>query len=385
MTRTPRIDLLRGIAIFLVLLLHFTLSYRLDELSIVSLVPESLKHMFLRNGNYGVTIFFVISGYLITKMTRDRWGELSQVNILAFYTQRFARIIPPLLLALGIIVVLGCMGHPSFTNTDADSNYPGSFFIQAAGSVLTFWHNVLMQQLGYFNYALNIYWSLSVEEIFYLAFPLMCLFLKRDRWILLACLALIIIGPIYRWHHSDNDLYFMYGYFACFDAIAIGVGTALLRSKIKQTGWHLIPVQCFAIILMCFTFWQGIFENQTWGFTQIAICTGLLLLFTESDSLKNRQFDGIMARSLQCLGRHSYELYLFHIILLGLMRTAFPRDTMTDSQKIITFLLYMLGSTVIAIIISRYYSEPLNNLLRGRFTHRISRQSKTNQLAEQES
>ncbi len=63
-------------------------------------------------------------------------------------------------------------------------------------SVLTFWHNVLMQRAWYFNYAMNIYWSLSVEEMFYLVFPLLCLGLKRPVLIVAVWLLAIVLGAI---------------------------------------------------------------------------------------------------------------------------------------------------------------------------------------------
>jgi peptidoglycan/LPS O-acetylase OafA/YrhL len=88
--RSARVDLLRGVAIFLVLLLNISLTYDLTG-----------------NGNYGVTIFFVISGYLITSNNLQRYQCLRQVRLRQFYAFRFSRIIPLLILALRIIVTLG--------------------------------------------------------------------------------------------------------------------------------------------------------------------------------------------------------------------------------------------------------------------------------------
>ena len=63
--RSRRIDTLRGIAILLVLLHHFSIAYPL---------PEFVRAV-VRNGNYGVTIFFVVSGFLITSNAMQRWGS----------------------------------------------------------------------------------------------------------------------------------------------------------------------------------------------------------------------------------------------------------------------------------------------------------------------
>ena len=91
--RDNLIDILRGLAIILVLLLHFHLSYPIFFSDILSL-------NFIMNGNYGVTIFFVISGYLISSNSLKRYGDLSQIDMKHFYFLRCAKILPPLILAL---------------------------------------------------------------------------------------------------------------------------------------------------------------------------------------------------------------------------------------------------------------------------------------------
>ena len=70
------------------------------------------------NGNYGVTIFFVISGFLITRNSLSRWGSLEKIDWRHFYFLRCTKILPPLLLVLSVIVLLGVLDIPSFTNKD---------------------------------------------------------------------------------------------------------------------------------------------------------------------------------------------------------------------------------------------------------------------------
>ena len=133
------------------LLLHFSLTYDLVHSPLAALLPQSWVAAAVDNGNYGVTMFFVISGLLITSNNLVRYGQLRDVDLRQFYALRFARIIPPLLLALLIIVPLGVLGVPSFSNSDGGHVLPATFFVIATLSVLTFWHNVLMQQIGWFN------------------------------------------------------------------------------------------------------------------------------------------------------------------------------------------------------------------------------------------
>src|SRR5690349_10403329 len=180
-TRDAHIDFLRGVGILLVLLLHYALAYGIANCPLLPLVGENALRAVFYNGNYGVTMFFVVSGYLITSMSLKRWGEPARIDLRAFYTFRFARIVPCIVLALVIIVALGLLDVDYFRNSQRGEPMPDSFFWVAALSVLTFWHNVLMQSAGWFNYCLNIYWSLSVEEVFYLALPVAFLLLRR-RW-----------------------------------------------------------------------------------------------------------------------------------------------------------------------------------------------------------
>jgi peptidoglycan/LPS O-acetylase OafA/YrhL len=95
--RDDLIDVLRGVAILLVLLLHFHIAYRFDN---------RLVGKIAWNGNYGVTIFFVISGFLITANAIRRYGRPPAMALRDFYARRFARIAPPLVLMLTVVVLL---------------------------------------------------------------------------------------------------------------------------------------------------------------------------------------------------------------------------------------------------------------------------------------
>lgn len=363
-TRNSRIDFLRGTAIFMVLAHHFSLTYPLVESPLTRIFPPVWVERLVENGNYGVTMFFVISGFLITSNNLLRYGELRGVNLRQFYAFRFSRIIPPLVLALAVIVVLGLCGIPSFTNGDGGHTLPASFFVIAVLSVLTFWHNVLMQAVGYFNYCLNIYWSLSVEEMFYLTFPLACLLLKRMTLIVALCAAAIVVGPLYRAMHRDDELFFMYGYAACFDAIAFGCLTALCFRQMNIGRLARVVIRCVAGLGLTAAYFAGIDGHEVFGFSAIAFCTaGLLVNAADSAGPKTRASPRRMA---DWLGRHSYELYLFHIIVLAVMRDFVPKGTLSYAFKLPYFALYLLLSVLVAAAVSRCYAEPINTGLRRR-------------------
>lgn len=361
-TRNKRIDFLRGVAIIVVLLHHFSLTYRLADSPLSLIMPARWVQQAAANGNYGVTIFFVISGFLITSNNLRRYASLRSVSLRQFYAFRFSRIIPPLLLALAVIVVLGVFNVPSFANDDGGHRWPASFFVIAVLSVLTFWHNVLMEMVGYFNYCLNIYWSLSVEEVFYLTFPLACVVLRRNRYIVGLCILAIVAGPIYRSVHRDDELYFMYGYAACFDAVAFGCLTALCY---RQVDFGRIPsrlIRGIAGVCLAAGYFAGIDGHEVFGFSWIAFCSALLLV--NADEAQDGKPRPPPTRTVCWFGKHSYELYLFHIIVLAGMRDLVPKGTLPYAYKLPYFVLYLLLSALTAGAVSRYLAEPMNAGLR---------------------
>ncbi|MDK2125835.1 acyltransferase family protein [Parachitinimonas caeni] len=369
--RNAKIDFLRGVAILLVLILHYALAYGFRKSPLGDLIPTPWLKTLVFNGNYGVTIFFVISGFLITVHSINRWGELKNINLRSFYIYRMARILPSLLLAVSIIVAAGCFDLPYFNNTDDGKNFPASYFIVAAGSVLSFWHNALMASVGYFNYCLNVYWSLSVEEMFYLAFPLACLLLRKTSLIIALCMTAMIIGPIYRSQHTENEIYYMYGYLACFDAIAIGCLTAILASRLKVNGPANQALTLISGLALIAVYLQGIGGNEVFGFTLIALSTaGLLFAFSSQGN--HGWMTGRLTAWVRSLGKYSYEIYLFHIIILAALRNVVTAEQVGYYFKLPLFIAFVALSAWIAILVSRYFSEPINRSLREYFVDRKS-------------
>lgn len=364
--RNPHVDALRGVAILCVLILHFTLAYGLKNSPLGTILPPWLLRAAYQ-GNFGVTMFFTISGYLITGMSLRRWGALARIDMRAFYLYRFARILPALLLALAIIVTLGCLDVPFFSNSDGDVPQSAGYFVVAVASVLTFWHNVLMQSAGYFNYCLNVYWSLSVEEAFYLLMPVSCLLLRRQWLIVLLCLAAIIAGPVYRSLHTDNEIFFMYGYPACFDAIAIGCLTALLahRGAVRLNAGQARGIRIVACCALAALYLRGIAGHEVFGFTLVALASAVFLLGSTPRAAHPQAAP--RRTPLHWFGAHSYEIYLFHIIVLGAMRNLVRGKELSYAAHLPWLMLFLASTALIAAAVARYLSDPANAAIRCRF------------------
>ncbi|MFO1338147.1 MAG: acyltransferase [Burkholderiaceae bacterium] len=369
--RDAPIDSLRGAAISLVLLLHFALAFGVSDSAIGDLFGRPFTGALVRSGNYGVTIFFVVSGYLITSGLLARHGTLQRLDLKRFYVARSGRILPPLALALGVIVPLGLAGLPFFDNSDGGASRPASFWWPAVGSVLTFWHNQLMQSEGYFNYCLNVYWSLSVEEVFYLVFPLLCLALRREGLVAGACLLLVAVGPWFRAAHADNEVAYLYAYPACFDAIALGCLCALAcRRGVLPAAWARVLAP-LALVAMVGVYFVGFAAHPVVGFSAMALATALFIAATRAPAAA---FGAGLCRALRSatgplrwLGRHSYELYLFHVIVLAAMRQFLSRESLHHDQRAPLLLAFVLTSAGVAWLVSQRFAEPINHRWRQRW------------------
>lgn len=358
--RNARIDLLRGISILLVLLHHFNIAYSLRDTALARVPGWDTIHAIVRNGNYGVTMFFAISGYLITSNAHRRWGSLGALDVRAFYVSRIARIVPCLLLLLALVNGLAAAGVPIFAN-HAPQGVAVSYWLVNLAS-LTFWMNVLIGAYGWVNYALGVLWSLSVEEVFYLSFPLLCIALRRDTRLLAFWLLIAAIGPVYRCTHPGDEGGFLYAYFACFDGIAIGCCTALLAERAQWRKLAATPVQWLVATLMTALYlaWP-IAESHVLGVSAMALGTAVLLIGAHAERATAR---GRLLAPLRWSGRLSYELYLFHLIVLGTLHTFWPPSATHGNGKLVLLVAYLALSAGVSAVIARGYATPLDRFIK---------------------
>ncbi len=361
--RNQRIDFLRGLAILVVLILHFHIIYHLDQSALNKILSVDFIKAIAGNGNYGVTMFFVISGFLITTTSLERYGQVGKLDILNFYIFRFARIMPCLLLALTFIIFF------HFTQISIFQNKPNTTtFLISIFSVLTFWHNVLIEKAGFCNYCLNIYWSLSVEEIFYIAFPIICLICKRAVYIVLFLIVLIIIGPIYRSFYTDNEIISLYSYLSCFDAIAIGCCGAIIINEFQFKDRIKKIMQYGGGLLIAFAYLENdIMSNIVIGVSLVAFGTAIFLIGAQNITISRNPSGNLLGRVICWFGKNSYELYLFHIIVLALMKSIYSSQMLGTYSTLLWMLIFFTLSALLAGCIAKYYSAPMNTKLRQLF------------------
>lgn len=355
MMRNFRVDALRGIGILLVLLHHFHLAYPLTD------------NYFLNNGYYGLTILFTASGFLITSVSMNRYAELGKINLLEFYLFRQARLLPCLLLVLALICIFNAMHIPIF-----ESNQGSPSLILTLISILTFWHNVLMVSGGWYNYCLNILWSLSVTEVFYLVFPIICLALKKPKWIIIFLIPLMIIAPIYRDIHSDNDILAMCANLSCVDSLAIGCCAAILYDKFKFSGMTGTILQVLSISVIFFLYFgTHIMTHIGVGVTLISLSTAILLL---SDNINLHIIPNKLNLALCWFGKNCYEIYIFHILILAFMKTHINAP-LKQAAALFYLMVFLIATALVAGFIAKYYSQILNDKLRNMRKYTLSIQT----------
>jgi len=352
--RLDGVDLLRGLAILTVLLNHVNMRLFLADIPYTAGLPHQLVSTLFWSGQRGVQIFFAVSGFLITCTSIRRWGTLAQVDAAAFYRMRFARIAPLLLVLLLVLSLLHVAGAKNFV-VSGESGGLGRALLAA----LTFHVNWLEATRGYLPGNWDILWSLSVEEMFYLFFPVVCRLFKRGLPAVLA--VFIVLGPFARTvFAAGNDVWHEYSYLGGMDAIAFGCLTAILLSGRSLSS----TASCWAGIggAALLTFSLG-FSNlaAAWGLeatgldmTVVAIGTCLFIAATPKWS------SPWVLRPLARLGQRSYEIYLTHMFvvfaLFGLFR----------SQVALLFIATILLAAVLGDAVARWYSEPFNARLRAK-------------------
>lgn len=307
MPRIPSLDGLRAISILLVIALH-TLQ-RQDQHHQASFLWYALF-----NGGTGVHIFFVISGYLITRLLLHEHARNGRISLSGFYIRRAFRILPPLYVYVGVLLVCAALGRLMLTRLDVLS-------------ALFFFHNYAATDV---SWSLEHFWTLSVEEQFYLVWPfvlILCLSRAGEagrRWAVRVALIVIVLSPVIRVvsYQLHNSYWHNAGMFQMqADALMFGCVLALLEGKPAFERLYLLITRVWwlppAVILFCMTM-DARFQNY-WslpiGLTLqgAAIAAFVLWCVRNSHSVVGRILN---LRPVAYLGVLSYSAYLWQTLFL---------------------------------------------------------------------
>ena len=365
--RNPGIDALRGVAILFVILNHVGIRVPLAKTAIATLIPAWLLQRLNYNGYEAVFIFFVISGFLIARRSQQRWGEPRNMPLRDFYLLRAARILPTLLLVVALLSLFHLLGVANFVIHNKGQSLAGAI-ASALGLYLNFYEGIT----GYLPGGWDVLWSLSIEELFYLAFPLVCLTLGRTPRLLMLALALLALSlPLTRSAIVDNEIWLEKAYLPGMSAIAIGVLTAMLAARIPPPS-RMIAASLCAIgvigvggVLFASRFvWQWLHDGSV---LMLALSAAVLVLGLHWQAASKQAWRWRGLGWLCSCGRLSYEIYLFHMFcVFGVLAAAKASGLATD-YGFVWYVPAIFFSWLLGLAIARGFSEPIERRLRHAF------------------
>ncbi|UVC08624.1 acyltransferase [Rhizobium sp. TH2] len=274
----------------------------------------------LRGGFIGVDIFFVISGYLITRQISADL-ERGAFSILSFYERRVRRIVPALLFTIAVTLAIA-----PFVLFPTELMTSG---MTAAASILSVANLYLLTSAGYFaadagTQPLVHMWSLGVEEQFYLFFPLLlAAFGGRSRaaarWttLLLAVTSFALCVVLTRY---DRD--FAY-YFPLTRAWELLAGASLVFVTVPRlSAWMRNVAAAGALLLIAASALRFYPQMAFPGFYALAPCLAAMTLIAVGSQGGSAVTTGLSAGPLVWIGQISYSLYLVHWPILVFYRMA---------------------------------------------------------------
>lgn len=338
------LDGLRAVSILLVIL-HHSAHWQ-------SKLVTTLQY----NGRYGVSLFFVISGFLICTLFLRERRKTGKIELWKFYGRRALRLLP-LYYALLIVqaVLIFVLGQYSPANQELfRANLPSYIF----------YYSNWLPTSGQGPYFCA--WSLAVEEQFYLAFGLLIVFARRKQAIIAIASALLLKIGIYQVFGTiDGDSTFWRVLFSYQEAILIGVLIAFILNT--QHGYELLAkllrsrcvLTAVGSAIFSWLLFQPIRPQSSLWEQLLYVLMALLL----AGFVIRPRTPVLGGRVLVYVGRISYGIYLFHMFVI-----CFVEKIVGGSSPWLSFPL-TVGLTVLAAALSyQYFEYPLI----GKWKQRLS-------------
>jgi peptidoglycan/LPS O-acetylase OafA/YrhL len=334
----PSLDGLRAIAVLIVVAAHSGFG---------NTIP----------GGLGVTVFFFLSGFLITTLLVDEHARSGSIHVPHFYLRRAYRLLPPLVVTLTVayaLVVLDRLGGGITLGGLASQLFYFANYFQI------FWATPASQPDG-----TGILWSLAVEEHFYIMFPVVILLALRldnaRRFLLGTFLTLCVLALAWRTWLVSQDVTELRTYYATdtrFDSILFGCVLALWRNPARlprdgtsppmhKTDWLLLAG---ALTLMSATI---VYRDPSFRDSARYTLQGLALMPVFYFAVRNPTagpFRLLNSRVLARIGVLSYGIYLTHAIALE----ALTQNVHVDLPPLVRFGIAVAASAGFASVVDRY-------------------------------
>jgi len=328
-TYFPNLDGLRFFAFLSVFISHSVifLGYQNN-----SPLFTALKNTFLKHGDLGVNFFFVLSGFLITYLLLQEKSHMGTIKLRHFYMRRILRIWPVYFLTLivGFFVI-----PPLLANFDIHLPFITTAPIDRLPWYLFFAANIDMSFHMAPSVIVAVLWSISVEEQFYLIWPVLMKKISK-KTIGVAILIIILISLLFRFFVTDNYDISKYFTFSVMSDLAVGAGLAycvyymsFIQDRLKKMSKFSIAfIYFFLFLLVSF---KGNLGNLLSGFSYKIVYALLPLAFSllfafiiaEQNYAENSLWKIGRHKMVTSLGKVSYGLYAYHMISIFLVLLLF--------------------------------------------------------------
>lgn len=352
--RISDIEVLRAIAVLFVVFQH------LPDLFPWTL-PSLTRLQGFIGGTFGVDLFFAVSGFVIARDLVPRLLSAADRNatrriMLSFWVRRMWRLWPSAWLWLGLILLASVVFNTSGAFGGVSANLWGALagFFQYAN--VWFAESFMVREMG----ASYVYWSLSLEEQFYLLFPFLILLFKRQLWWFLLAVAVVQLC-------LPRNLYMM---MFRTDALALGILIALWSSRQSWQAWKRpfaalqepgrLLLTVVAVGAMAVASGHDFFNGYT--FLVIAPISALLVWMAAYDAdfiLRS----GPLKSLLMWVGSRSYAIYLIHVPAYFVIRELFFRLGLATSPSLPLLFAYLLSGMFLLFLLAelnyRFVEVPL--------------------------
>ena len=335
----------------------------LRAFSVISVLLYHFKFSYFKGGFIGVDIFFVISGYLMTKIILSGF-EQHNFNLLNFYKRRVFRIFPALLVMILFFSIIVFFLLPTQFLVYLKSAFSSSLFFS---NIYYYLNSGYFDQSSQYNFLLHT-WSLAVEWQFYLIYPILLLILSKlyltNRYLFKKFYYLLILFSLISmlYHNSNSNSFSFYIFYTRAWEMMLGGAAFLNENKLKKISKKykiLITILSFIVIIYftCINDFNGIWPN---------IITIIPVLCISVIISINYDFSAYKNKIVNHLGDLSYSIYLYHwpLYVLSLF---FALDTRIRYRLLFILLSIILSILSFHFVEKRKYDKKVKYLLSGSF------------------
>ncbi len=322
-------------------------------------------------GYIGVDIFFVISGYLITSILIDEYqnnlvgAKTGWISFRSFYLRRIKRIVPMAITVIVIALIYANLAYSQarFTQVKNDAIWASLFSANL---------HFMRESLNYFAQAqavspLQHYWSLAVEEQFYVVFPALFLLVARIKikttsWLILPIITVSLISTLSLAHAiSASQTSSAQSYFSSFDrAYELGIGAlvalSLFRFTLKPFIGQLMSASGLLLIIWATISFDGGSHFPGWNALVPTIGTALILVSETKSSKLTLVGANLGRKSIAYVGKISYSMYLWHWLVIIIVKDQLTVSTLTKN------LIVIVSTVLLSILSYRFIEHPIRRL-----------------------